>query len=167
MIKSFNGIAPQIAEDCFIAENSTITGAVEIGQGSSVWFGAVIRGDEAKISIGSDSNIQDNAVLHCNSDFPLVIGDLVTVGHGAIVHGATVGNRVLIGMGAIVLDRAVLEDDCVVGAGAVVTSGTVTPAGGVAVGIPAKVIKTDVQANRVDNTANAMGYSQLAEEYKQ
>ncbi len=165
MIRSINGLSPKIAEGCFIAENATVAGDVEIGEGSSVWFGAVIRGDEAKIVIGKNTNIQDNAVLHCNAGCDMTIGDYVTVGHGAIVHGATVGDKVLIGMGSTVMDHALVEDNSIIGAGALVPSNTVISAGSVAVGIPARVIKNAGDENSQDHILNAMAYRQLAEDY--
>lgn len=161
MICSLRGKKPTISEDCFIAENSTVVGDVAIGRNSSVWFGAVIRGDEEKITIGEGSNVQDNAVLHCEIGYPITIGNNVTIGHGAMVHSASVGDGVLIGMGAIVLSGAEIGESALIGAGAVVTENMVIPAGAVVVGIPAKVIKSGHTANM----SNADAYIYLKEEY--
>jgi carbonic anhydrase/acetyltransferase-like protein (isoleucine patch superfamily) len=142
LIKKVKGIEPRWGKECWFAENATITGDVIMGDGCSVWFGAVIRGDVHEIRIGNYVNIQDNAVLHCTfQKSPLYIGDNVSIGHGAIVHGCRIGNNVLIGMGAIVMDDVVIEDNCVIAAGAVVLKGTHIPAGTVWGGVPAKKLK--------------------------
>lgn len=133
---------PKIHETAFVAPSADIIGEVEIGGHSSVWFQVVIRGDVNWISIGSRTNVQDHAMLHVTRKVsPLKIGDDVTIGHRAMLHGCTIGNRILIGMGAIILDDAVIGDDCVIGAGAVVTKGTKVPAGSLVLGMPAKVIR--------------------------
>ena len=125
-----------IDKTVFIADGARVLGDVEIGEDCGVWFNAVIRADSAKVNIGSRSNIQDNAVIHTSKDFGVCIGDNVTVGHGAIVHGCTVENNVMIGMGAIVLNGAVIEENCIIGAGALVTQGKVIPAGSLVLEIP-------------------------------
>ena len=165
MITSYKGKKPIIHESCFIADNASIIGDVQIGTKSSVWFGAVIRGDEDSIEIGENSNIQDNAVLHCNECFPIKIGDFVSVGHGAIVHGATIGNNVIIGMGAIVMNGAEIGDNCVIGAGAVCKENMVVPNGSVVVGIPAKIVKEAEENNKSYTILNAAAYVELCEEY--
>ncbi len=157
---------PQIAEDCFVAENATVVGRVKIGSGSSVWYGAVIRADEADVEIGENSNVQDNAVLHVSMGHPVKIGNGVTIGHGAIVHGATVKDNALIGMGAIVLNGAVVGENAIVGAGALVKEMDIIPDGAVAVGVPAKVKRIDAEGNRESNALNSGAYTFLAKEYK-
>lgn len=142
MIMEHKGVSPVIDDTAFVAPTAAVIGDVVIGADSSVWFGAVLRGDEAPIRIGRGSNVQDNAVLHCDHGSPMTIGDNVTIGHGAIVHGATIGDNVLIGMGAIVLDGAKIGDNCIVGAGAVVKERAEVPANSMLVGVPAKVIRT-------------------------
>ena len=142
MILEYKGILPEISPDAFVAPSADIIGRVKIAADASVWFGAVIRGDEAPISIGEGSNVQDNAVLHCDHQSPMNIGHNVTVGHGAIVHGATIGDNVLIGMGAVILNGAKIGDNCIVGAGAVVKENADIPADSMLVGVPAKVIRT-------------------------
>ncbi len=142
MIMEYKGISPDISPDAFVAPTADIIGKVSIAADASVWFGAVIRGDEAPISIGEGSNVQDNAVLHCDEHSPMVIGKNVTLGHGAIIHGATIGDNTLIGMGAIVLNGANIGENCIVGAGAVVKENAVIPPNSMLVGVPAKIIRT-------------------------
>ena len=142
MIVEYKGVMPEISPDAFVAPNATVIGKVKIAADASVWFGAVIRGDESEISIGEGSNVQDNAVLHCDMASPMNIGRNVTIGHGAIVHGATIGDNVLIGMGALILNGARIGDNCIVGAGAVVKENAVIPASSMLVGVPAKIIRT-------------------------
>ena len=136
------GKTPVIGKDCFIAETATIIGDVVIGDGCSVWFGAVLRGDVAPIRLGDRVNVQDNAVIHGTFErHDTVIGSDVSIGHGAIVHGAKIQDRVLVGMGAIVLDAAVVEHDTIIAAGAVLTGGKTAESHGVYAGTPAKRIK--------------------------
>ena len=125
-------------EQVFIAHNATVVGDVTLGKDVNIWYGAVLRGDSGAITIGEGTNVQDNCVIHEET----TIGKHCTIGHGAIVHGCTVGDGCVIGMGAIVLNGAVLEDGCLVGAGALVTGKTVATAGSVLLGSPAKVVKT-------------------------
>lgn len=155
-----------IDKTVFIADGARVLGDVEIGKNSSVWFNAVIRADSAKVKIGNRSNIQDNAVIHTSKNFGVRIGDNVTVGHGAIVHGCTVKNNVMIGMGAIVLNGAVIEENCIIGAGALVTQGKVIPAGSLVFGNPAKIVRnlTDQEISSI--TDNAASYVKEAEQYK-
>lgn len=166
MIKTFSGKTPIIDESAFIAENAAIIGDVTIGKGSSVWYGAVLRGDMCSITIGENSNIQDNATVHVGMKDATVIGNGVTVGHNALVHGATVGDNALIGMGSVVLDGAVIGENSIVAAGAVVTSKTVIPPNSLAAGIPAAVIKELSPQQIMGNKMNAMGYTTLASKYK-
>lgn len=126
---------------CWIAPNATVVGKVALGPDSSIWFGAVLRGDTELISVGEGTNVQDNAVLHTDEGYPLVIGRNCTIGHGAVLHGCTIGDTSLVGMGAIVLNGADIGRSCLVGAGALVTSGTVVPDGSLVLGSPAKVVR--------------------------
>jgi len=147
LIKEVNGKYPQIPEDCFVAENATIIGDVTFGAQCSVWYNAVLRGDVHYIKIGSKVNIQDGAVIHCTYlKHPTVIGNNVSIGHNAIVHGCTVHDNVLIGMGAIVMDNCVIESNCIIAAGAVVTQNTVVESGTIYAGVPAKKVK-DINAS--------------------
>jgi carbonic anhydrase/acetyltransferase-like protein (isoleucine patch superfamily) len=143
LIKSCRGFEPKIGNDCYLAENSTIIGDVEIGEGCSVWFQAVIRGDVNSIKIGDNVNVQDGAVIHCTYEkAATTIGNNVSIGHKAIVHGCKVEDNVLIGMGAIVMDDVHVEPNCLIAAGSVVLAGTRIESGSVYAGVPAKKVKT-------------------------
>lgn len=142
LILPVKNIYPVIGENCFLAENSTIVGQVNMGDNCSVWFNAVIRGDVNYITIGNNTNIQDGAVIHCTYlKAATHIGNNVSIGHNALVHGCTLQDNVLIGMSAIVMDNAVVEEFCIVGAGAIVLENTICESGFVYAGIPAKKIK--------------------------
>lgn len=132
---------PTIGNEVFIAEGAAVIGDVTLGDHSSVWFNAVLRGDINRIVVGHHSNIQDNAVLHLADDFPCLVGNYVTIGHGAIVHACTVGDECLIGMGAVVLDGAEIGDQCLIGAKALVTQGMKVPPGSLVLGAPGKVVR--------------------------
>lgn len=139
LVRGFGGRRPAIDPTAFVADNATIIGDVHIGARSSVWFGAVLRGDVFSIRIGDDTSIQDNSVIHVtHGQHATAIGNKVTVGHNVTLHGCTVGDHCIIGMGATVLDEAVIGDKCIVGAGALVTPGTKIPPGHLAVGSPAR-----------------------------
>ena len=138
---ALDGATPDIGEDVYIAPGAHVIGRVALGARASVWFGAVLRGDNDPIRIGADSNVQDGAMIHADPGVPTTIGDGVTIGHHAIVHGATVGNRSLVGMGATLLNRAVIGADCIVGANALVTEGKSFPDGSLIVGSPARVLR--------------------------
>lgn len=145
-------------EHARIAPNATILGDVTLGKDASIWYGAVLRGDEGTISVGDGTNIQDNAVVHEETH----IGKYCTIGHGAIVHGCRIGDGCLIGMGAIVLSGAVLEEDCLVGAGALVTGKSHAPAGSVLMGSPAKIVKILSPEQREEQRRSALHYIELA-----
>ena len=167
MIKIFDGHAPQIASGVYVAETAAVIGQVKIGRGSSIWFGAVLRGDVMAIAIGDETSIQDNAVLHVTGGVSgTIVGDRVTVGHGAIVHACTVGNDCIIGMGSVLLDRAVIGAHCIIGAGAVVTPGTIIPDGSLVVGSPARVKREVTAAERVWIRESAAHYVALAAKYR-
>lgn len=148
----------------YVAQSAVIKGNVKIGDDSSVWHTAVIRGDLAPIEIGGGSNVQEMCVLHVDTNFPVKIGDGVTVGHGAVIHGCTIGNNTLIGMGAIILNGAEIGNNCIIGAGALVTGGTKIPDGCMALGSPAKVKRELTEDEIKGNTANALEYIKLAKE---
>jgi carbonic anhydrase/acetyltransferase-like protein (isoleucine patch superfamily) len=142
LIKSVNGKSPSISKDCYVAENATIVGEVTIGNSCSIWFNAVIRGDVNFITIGNKVNIQDGAIIHCTYEkHPTIIGNNVSIGHNAIVHGCTIQDNVLIGMGAIVMDNCVIESNSIVAAGAVIVQNTIVTSGTIWAGVPAKKIK--------------------------
>lgn len=166
MVKSFSGKAPEIANSAFVAENASIIGDVKIGENSSIWYGAVLRGDITSITIGKNSNIQDNATVHVGIKSPAIIGDSVTVGHNALVHGAKIGNNVLVGMGSVVLDNAEIGDNSIIGAGAVVTSNTIVPPDSLVLGVPAKVVKKLSHTQIAGNSMNALGYVALGKKFK-
>ena len=141
MIIELDGITPRVAEDAFIAPTAVLIGNVTVAAGASIWFGAVLRGDNSSIVIGAGSNVQDNCVIHCADDLPTIVGENVTVGHMAMLEGCTIGDGSLIGMGAIVLQRAKVGANALVAAGAVVGEGMKIPDGVLAAGVPAKVKK--------------------------
>jgi carbonic anhydrase/acetyltransferase-like protein (isoleucine patch superfamily) len=142
IIKAVNGKFPQIPEDCFIAENASVLGDVQMGNECSIWFNAVIRGDVHFIRIGNKVNVQDGAVIHATFlTSPTIIGNNVSIGHNAIVHGCTIQDNVLIGMGSIVMDDCIVESNSIIAAGAVVTKNTRVESGSVYAGVPAKKIK--------------------------
>ncbi|MCC6701982.1 MAG: gamma carbonic anhydrase family protein [Fluviicola sp.] len=143
LIKTCRGFEPQFGEDCFLAENATVVGDVIMGDRCSVWFNAVVRGDVNSIRMGNQVNIQDGAVLHCTYEKTKVnLGNNVSVGHNALVHGCTVEDNVLIGMGAIVMDNCYIESNCIIAAGAVLLENTRVESWSVYAGIPAKKVKT-------------------------
>lgn len=147
IIRAVNGHHPDIPSDCFIADNATIVGQVSFGAKCSIWFNAVVRGDVHFIEIGDCVNIQDGAVIHCTyQKHPTRIGNNVSIGHNAIVHGCTLHDNVLIGMGAIVMDGCVVHSNSIIAAGAVLTQGTEVPSGTIYAGVPAKKVK-DIAAS--------------------
>lgn len=142
MIYELDGVRPQIAEDAWIAPDANVIGDVTLAAGSSVWFGATLRGDTETIAVGPRSNIQEACVLHTDIGFPLTIGADVTVGHKAMLHGCTIGDETLIGMGATVLNGAQIGPGCLIGAGALITEGKVIPPGSLVMGVPGKVVRS-------------------------
>jgi carbonic anhydrase/acetyltransferase-like protein (isoleucine patch superfamily) len=159
IIKPVKGKHPKISEDCYIAENATIVGEVSIGTQCSVWFNAVIRGDVHYIKIGNKVNIQDGAVIHATyKKSPTTIGNNVSIGHNAIVHGCTIHDNVLIGMGSIVMDDCLIESNSIIAAGAIVTKNTRVESGSIYAGVPAKKIKNISQemiSGEIDRIANS------------
>jgi carbonic anhydrase/acetyltransferase-like protein (isoleucine patch superfamily) len=162
-ILPYDGKAPRLAASAFLAEGSVVVGDVEIGDGSSLWFGTIVRGDVNSVRIGARTNVQDMSVVHVTSrTHPTVIGDDVTVGHRAVLHGCTIQDRCLVGIGAIVLDGAVVGPDAMVGAGALVPPGMVVPPGTLVLGAPAKVkrpLTPDEIAFLRTSAANYAGYA--------
>ena len=165
MLFDFKGKAPRIDPSVFIAETAAVVGDVTVEADASVWFGAVVRGDNEPIVIGAGSNIQDNATLHCDPGCPLRIGRNVTVGHNAVVHCASVGDNSLIGMGARLLTGAVIGKNCVIGAGAVVREQEAVPDGTLMVGVPARAVRqlSPGQAAALEQESH---YVALAKGYK-
>jgi Carbonic anhydrases/acetyltransferases, isoleucine patch superfamily len=154
MLLPYKGMMPAVHEDCFIAEGAKLIGEVSLGAKSTVWFNAVLRGDLAPIVIGHSCNIQDGVVGHVNTDQPLVVGDEVSVGHSAIIHGCTLGRGTLIGMGAIVLNGAEVGEYALVGAGSIVTENKKIPSYTLSLGTPAKVVRelTEEDLQRMKRT---------------
>lgn len=149
----------------YIADNATVCGDVELGKDVSVWYGAVVRGDDEKITIGERTNIQDNCVLHCDEGYPLSVGSGVTVGHGAILHGCSIDDGTLIGMGSVVLNGAKIGKNCLVGAGALVTGKMDAPDGSMIIGSPAKVKRALTEDEIKDNAHSAAFYVECAKEH--
>ena len=158
VIKPVNGISPEIPEDCYIADNAVVVGDVVMGNQCSVWFSAVIRGDVHYIKMGNKVNVQDGAVIHATyKTSPTNIGNNVSIGHNAIVHGCTIHDNVLIGMGSIIMDDCVVESNTIIAAGAVVTKNTRVESGSIYAGVPAKKVKDISQkliSGEIDRIAN-------------
>jgi carbonic anhydrase/acetyltransferase-like protein (isoleucine patch superfamily) len=157
---------PDVGRASFIAGNATVIGDVIIEDDVSIWFGAVIRADKDRIFLGSRSNIQDNAVVHTSKGHPVLVGSLVSVGHGAILHGCTIGDQVLVGMGAIVMNGSCIGEGSILGAGTVITEGAQIPPDSVVLGIPGKVLKQTTEQQRQYINNNALSYCTLAKEYR-
>lgn len=166
MLYKFKNHKPIIDSNVFLAPGSKIIGNVNIKSGSSIWYNAVLRGDIAEISIGKNSNVQENSSLHVDHDAPLNIGDNVTIGHGVVLHGCTIKDNCLIGMGATILNNAVIGENSIIGAGALIPEGKEIPAGSLVVGVPGKVIRELSEENRENLIAHAEEYVKLAEEYQ-
>ncbi|RLJ62065.1 carbonic anhydrase/acetyltransferase-like protein (isoleucine patch superfamily) [Lacinutrix venerupis] len=169
IIKAIQDKLPQLPEDCYIAENATIIGNVQVGNQCSIWFNAVLRGDVHYIKLGNKVNVQDGAVVHCTyQKHPTNIGNNVSIGHNAIVHGCTIHDNVLIGMGSIVMDNCVIESNSIVAAGAVVTQNTVVESGSIYAGVPAKKVK-DISPALINDEINriADNYVKYSSWYKE
>jgi carbonic anhydrase/acetyltransferase-like protein (isoleucine patch superfamily) len=158
VIKPVEGKSPQIPDDCFVAENATIVGDVQMGSQCSVWFSAVVRGDVNYIKMGNKVNVQDGAVIHATYKIaPTNIGNNVSIGHNAIVHGCTIHDNVLVGMGSIIMDDCVIESNSIIAAGAVVTQNTHVESGSIYAGVPAKKVKDISQeliSGQIDRISN-------------
>ena len=165
MIRGLEGKFPVIHKSCFVAETADIIGNVQVEEDANIWYNAVIRGDEGPLHIGARTNIQDLVMVHCNSEESCTIGDDVTIGHRAIVHGCTIHNRVLIGMGAIILDGAIIEEDVIIGAGALVASNKRIPSKSLVVGVPGKIIRTLTDSEIAGIKASADEYVELSKKY--
>lgn len=164
MIKNLKEKKTKIHKDAFVAESSDVIGDVEIGRGSSSWYGTVIRGDMSYVRIGEFTNIQDNATVHVDTDTPCIIGDYVTIGHNAIVHGCEIGDNTLIGMGSIILNNAKIGDNCIIGAGTLITEGTIIPDNSLVIGSPGKPRRNVTQEEIKIVRENAIRYEKLWKE---
>ena len=166
MMYKFNGYAPQAMHqpwDGWVAENATVLGQVEMGKQVSVWFGAVIRADNSKIKLGNFTNVQENAVLHTDAGIEMSIGNYVTIGHQAMLHGCSIGDNSLIGINAVILNRAVIGKNCIIGANALIPEGKIIPDNSVVMGSPGKVVKTVDEQGEAQLRLSALHY---AEHYK-
>jgi len=166
VIIPYNDTYPETDQAEFIAPNTTIIGNVRLMPGSSIWFGTVLRADISSITIGRDSNVQDNAVIHISKDIPTIIGDCVTVGHSAVLHSCVIENNCLIGMNATILDRAVIGADSIVAAGSVVPAGKTFPPKSMIMGIPAKVVRPLRDDEIAGIAENAQNYRTYATQYR-
>ena len=158
MIYSLDGICPDLHEDTWVAPDANLIGKVTLGRGASVWFGATLRGDNERITVGMGSNIQENCVLHTDMGYPLTIGENCTIGHKAILHGCSIGTATLIGMGATILNGAKIGAGCLIGAGALITEGKDIPNFSLVMGAPGRIIRTLDPAARARLVASATGY---------
>lgn len=161
----YKNILPKIDSEAFVLESARVIGNVSLAKGANVWFNATVRGDMAGITIGENTNIQDNAVIHTDKSTPTVIGDFVTVGHSAIVHGAKVESGALIGMGAIILNNAVIGEEALIAAGTLVPPGKKVPPRTLAVGSPMRIIRELTAEEIANNHKNALKYVELAKSY--
>jgi carbonic anhydrase/acetyltransferase-like protein (isoleucine patch superfamily) len=168
MIVTFEGVVPVLGAGAWVAPTATVLGKVELGADTSIWYGSVLRGDVGRITVGARTNLQDLTVVHVTTDeFDTHLGDDVTVGHRAILHGCTVGNGVLVGMGAILLDGVEVGDGCLIGAGALVPPGMRIPAGSLVKGAPAKVARPLTSLERQGLLEQAAHYVELAARHRQ
>ncbi|MFS4104233.1 gamma carbonic anhydrase family protein [Streptomyces sp. PD-S100-1] len=167
LIVGMGGREPQVDEGAFVAPGATVIGDVTLGAGASVWYGAVVRGDVERISVGADSNVQDNCTLHADPGFPVSVGERVSIGHNAVVHGATVEDDCLIGMGSTVLNGAVIGAGSLVAAQALVPQGMRVPPGSLVAGVPAKVRRELTEEERQGVTLNGTMYAELATAHRE
>lgn len=157
---------PEIDPDAWLAPHSVVSGSVRIGGGSSVWYGASLRGDNEQITVGERANFQDNVVIHADEGFPTVVGDDVSVGHAAVLHGCSVGRGTVVGMGAVVMNGASIGEECLVAGGAVVLQGTDIPAGSLVAGVPAKVRRELTPEERAGLMKGISHYPDLARKHR-
>lgn len=165
-VYALDGVVPKLANDAYVAPNAQVIGHVELGEGSSVWFGAVLRGDNDLIKIGARSNVQDNSVLHTDPGLPLIVGEGVIIGHQVMLHGCDIGDNTLIGIGATVLNGAKIGKNCLIGAHALITEGKEIPDNSMVIGAPGKVIKTLSESQIAMLKLNADVYVANAKRYK-
>ncbi|WP_432401244.1 gamma carbonic anhydrase family protein [Wukongibacter sp. M2B1] len=166
MIMKYLDFVPNVHESCYVSENAQIIGRITLKENVNIWFGTVLRGDGNFIEVGANTNIQDNSVVHINSDTPTIIGENCTIGHCAVIHGCTVGNNVLVGMGAIVLDGAVIEDNVIIGAGTLIPPGKRIPKNSLVIGSPCKVVRELTEEELKGLEESAIHYVKRSKEYK-
>ena len=165
-IYQFDGHTPSIASDAYVAESATVLGRVTLGERASVWFNASVRGDNDDIVIGAGSNVQDGAVLHVDPGFPMTIGERVSIGHQAMLHGCSVGDGTLIGIQAVILNQAVIGCECLVGAGALVTEGKAFPDGSLIIGAPARLARELTAEERAGLREQAVRYARRQDQFR-
>lgn len=167
MIKTIMGKTPSIHGTCFIAETAAILGNVVIGENSNIWYSAIVRSEGELTTIGRNTNIQENSTVHIDHNFPTTIGDEVTIGHNCIIHGCTIGNNVLVGMGSTVLNGAEIGENTIIGAGSLVTQNKKIPSGVLCMGVPAKVVR-ELTAEEIESIReSAKEYIRLSEMHKE
>ncbi|MDU2291826.1 MAG: gamma carbonic anhydrase family protein [Clostridium celatum] len=166
MVMEFEGVTPKIDENTYISESVDIIGKVEILENANIWFGTRLRGDMNNIVIGRNTNIQENSVVHVDSKSPCIIGNNVTIGHGAIIHGCNIADNVLVGMGSIILNNAKIGNNTIIGAGSLITQGKEFPEGVLILGNPAKVVRKLTQAEIESIQCSADNYVRLSKKYK-
>lgn len=166
LVLSLGDRSPEIDDDAWLAPNSVVSGSVQIGAGSSVWYGASLRGDNEQITVGERSNFQDNVVVHADEGFPAVIADDVSVGHNAVLHGCSVGSGTIVGMGAVVLNGARIGRECLIAGGAVVLEGTEVPDGSLVAGVPGKVRRELSAEERAGLMMGISHYPTLAQTHR-
>lgn len=165
-IYTLDGHAPQLADDTWVAPDANLIGQVILEEGASVWFGATLRGDNEPITIGRGSNVQENCVMHTDMGFPLTVGENCTIGHKVMLHGCTLGNNTLIGMGATILNGAKIGNNCLIGAGALITEGKEIPDGSLVMGAPGKVVRQLDDKALQAATAGALHYQENMRRYR-
>ncbi|MDR7149113.1 carbonic anhydrase/acetyltransferase-like protein (isoleucine patch superfamily) [Hydrogenophaga palleronii] len=165
-IYELDGVAPRMAESAWVADSAQVMGNVVLSEDSSVWFGATLRGDTETITVGRGSNVQDGSVMHADIGYPLTVGENVTIGHMVMLHGCTIGDESLIGIGATVLNGSVIGKNCLVGAGSLVTEGKTFPDGSMIMGSPAKVVKTLTPEQIEGLRRSAQHYVENAQRYR-
>jgi len=165
-IITIDGATPKVADDAFVAPTATLSGDVELGERASAFYGVSVRGDSAPIRVGADTNLQDNVVLHADAGFPCTVGNAVSVGHSAVVHGATVGDGCLVGMSATIMNGAKIGEQSLVAAGALVLEGTQVPPRSLVAGVPAKVRRELTEHELAGLGRNATTYLELAAKHR-
>lgn len=165
-IYKLRGDAPQVPASAFVAPEATLIGKVKLGEGTGIWFGAVLRGDNELVSVGAGSNVQEGVVLHTDLGYPLTIGENVTIGHQAMLHGCTIGDGSLIGIQAVVMNGAVIGRECLVGVGSIVTEGKQYPDRSLILGVPAKVVRPLTEKEIAGLAESAADYARKRDRYK-
>ena len=166
MIYALDGISPQMHPDCWVAADANLIGKVTLAEGTSVWFGATLRGDNECITIGAGSNVQENCVLHTDMGYPLMIGENCTIGHKAMLHGCRIGDGTLVGMGAIILNGAKIGSGCLIGAGALITEGKEIPDGSLVMGAPGRIVRVLDMTARAGLLKSAASYQSNMRRFK-